>query len=173
MSDAETSIGRDERPPSSAPPPQSTPSRDSRPWRERLAVLDALVDAALGALVTLRAEADGDLSFVYASPGVEGLLGVTPDVLCRDARAALAVIHPDDLAAAAAALAAAIAGRAPVALELRARHLQLGERWVDVRAAVTDDGGGCALVHVVATDITARRRADLAAAARDKELDEA
>ena len=170
MSDAETSTGHDGRPPSGGPPP----SRDSRPWRERLAVLDALVDAALGALVTLRAEADGRLSFVYASPAVDGLLGVAPDALYRDARAALAAVHPDDVATAAATLAVALSGRKPFAMELRTRHPRLGERWIDVRAAIADDGdGGGALVHAIATDITAGKRAELDVRARDKELDEA
>jgi two-component system cell cycle sensor histidine kinase/response regulator CckA len=154
-------------------PPTPAPSRPSRPWRDRLAVVDALLDAGIGALVTMRARSDGDLSCVYASPAVESLLGVAAEDLCRDARTALAAIHPDDVAPAGAALAAALAGGTSAAIELRALHPRRGERWLDVRCAVVDDGEGGALVHAVATEVTARKRAELELRERDTELDEA
>jgi two-component system cell cycle sensor histidine kinase/response regulator CckA len=169
MSESLIPAGDDARTPSDTPPP----ARESRPWRERLAVLDALVDAALGALVTLRIEADGRPEVVYASPAVDALFGVTPAALRSDARAGLNLIHPDDLAASLATMATSVAERAPAAFELRVLHPRHGERWVDVRAAVTDEGDGCSLVHAVVTDVTSRKHAELELRARDAELAEA
>ncbi|MFO0603372.1 MAG: PAS domain-containing protein [Polyangiales bacterium] len=146
------------------------PACNARSCPERLASLEGLFDA-FGARVTARFGADGLATLASASPAVAGLLGLAPGSLL-DARALAACVHPDDLAAAASALADVLARRGPASLELRVLHPREGERWLDVRAAAVEADGG-ALVHAVAADVTARKRAELELRDRDRELDEA
>ena len=69
--------------------------------------------------------------------------------------------HPDDRAALSAAFAAAVSGERPFSCEHRIRLADGGERWVSALGRLhRSEAGGPARLIGVATDITARKRAE-------------
>jgi PAS domain-containing protein len=63
--------------------------------RDRLA---GIAESSPGALCAFRRDADGSVSFPYASSALADLYGVPLEAMRRDATSALSLIHPDDAA---------------------------------------------------------------------------
>ena len=62
--------------------------------QERVALITA---TAPGVILSFQQRPDGSVSFPFASSTIEGIYGLRPDQLAKDAAAAFALIHPDDI----------------------------------------------------------------------------
>src|SRR5437870_4436685 len=99
--------------------------------------------------------------FRYASPSVERVLGYGPAELLE--RSAFELVHPEDIALVAEALARAIQRpNAPQLAEFRFRHRDGSWRVLEAVGQARVDGGGAAQLIVNARDVTQRRRQERA-----------
>jgi PAS domain S-box-containing protein len=101
---------------------------------------------------------DAKLTVRYVSPAIEHVCGIPP----AEARGAhlSSLVHPEDLEIVAMRTASRLRGEGdPEAFtEVRARHVDGGWRWIQVRASRYDDPGGEPVIVVAARDITESRR---------------
>ena len=102
---------------------------------------------------------DAEGTIVYVSPAIERVLGYTPEEVTGTS--ILALLHPDDVAPARAALAhAPRSGGTPVRIEARCRHRDGSWRALDTvgtnHLAVPAIGG----IVLNGRDVTARKRAE-------------
>ena len=93
----------------------------------------------------------------YVSPTVEALLGHAPDGVLGEPLAAL--VHPDDLGVIDAFLAEARAGASAPGVELRLRHADGHDVFVDGAATVLYDDPAVAGLVLNLRDVTERKRA--------------
>ncbi len=107
-------------------------------------------------------EWDLDHHGAYFSPRFETLLGYAPHTLARQPEAAKALLHPDDVAPARAALSAHLRGQQPYDLVLRLRAADGSWRWMRSRAQLQLGAGGERLLAGSVVDITPQRQAELA-----------
>src|SRR5213082_472164 len=99
--------------------------------------------------------------FRYASPSVERVLGYGPVELLE--RSAFELVHPEDIALVAEALARAIQRpNTPQLAEFRFRHRDGSWRVLEAVGQARVDGGGAAQLIVNARDVTQRRRQERA-----------
>ncbi len=134
--------------------------------RERVALQEQLETTAAvlpGAIHSYRLLPDGASYLLYASPVFEDIWGVAPEVVTRDASRLWSAIHPDDIARVKASLAESARSMTEWRQEFRVRHPQKGEIWVEGRSTPVRDGEGV-VCHGFETDITARKRAEMALA---------
>jgi len=115
----------------------------------------ALVEHASDMITLINAEG----TIVYVSPAIERVLGYTPEEVTGTS--ILALLHPDDVAPARAALAhAPRSGGTPVRIEARCRHRDGSWRSLDTvgtnQLAVPAIGG----IVLNGRDVTARKRAE-------------
>lgn len=101
---------------------------------------------------------DAQLTLRYVSPAIERVCGIPPAEAGGTHLSSL--IHPEDLEFVALRTASRLRGEGdPEAFtEVRARHVDGGWRWIQVRAARYDDPGGEPVIVVAARDITENRR---------------
>jgi PAS domain S-box-containing protein len=104
----------------------------------------------------------------YLSPRFERLLGYAPGNMPRRVVDVQALLHPDDRAAAGAALKAHLTHAEPYDVELRMRHLDGSWRWLRSRAQADrgDDGHELRLSGSI-SDVTERRQAEEALRRRE------
>src|SRR5881398_915030 len=99
--------------------------------------------------------------FRYASPSVERVLGYGPAELLE--RSAFDLVHPEDIALVAEALARALQQpHSPQLAEFRFRHRDGSWRVLEAVGQARVDGGGAAQLIVNARDVTQRRRQERA-----------
>src|SRR6184192_2816598 len=99
--------------------------------------------------------------FRYASPSVERVLGYGPAELLE--RSAFELVHPEDIALVAEALARAIQRpHSPQLAEFRFRHQDGSWRVLEAVGQARVDRGGAAQLVVNARDVTQRRRQERA-----------
>jgi len=97
------------------------------------------------------------------SPEVYRLYGLEPGGIEPSYDAWLAAVHPNDRAAASAAVRAALRNRADLNLEWRVNNPAGHERWLLSRGrAELGPGGAILRYHGIVVDITTRKRAELA-----------
>jgi diguanylate cyclase (GGDEF)-like protein/putative nucleotidyltransferase with HDIG domain/PAS domain S-box-containing protein len=141
----------------------TTSARETREVVQRIShVIDEYV-------YTEVVHADGSREPVFATPGLNRLLGQPPPGV-RAEEAWRRAVHPADQPIADALLATLRSGQ-PAAAEYRLVGYDGVERWVEVRCRVRErhtDGG--IVVDGVATDITDRKRAEAAAADAEQRL---
>jgi PAS domain S-box-containing protein len=112
---------------------------------------------------TLRMRADGSAAFDYASPKYYDILGLDPAALQRDARAYFEAVHPDDLKSLIQANEDALRDGKPFKWE--GRFLVRGEiRWISLESIPNMLPDGDSLWSGVTSDITDRKRAEVALA---------
>lgn len=119
--------------------------------------LRALADLVPGAVYQYQAEPDGRVHFPYVSPGVHALMGIAPETLRRDGRAAFERIHPEDVEM---LLAANERSRVELSLwntEFRVLDGRDEVRWVRGRATPERLPDGATLWHGVLIDVTEER----------------
>jgi diguanylate cyclase (GGDEF)-like protein/PAS domain S-box-containing protein len=125
----------------------------SREVRAREAV-ERIAQSVEEFLFLRRLEPDGRAPIVYASPGVEALLG-GPAPLGQSIEATwMAAIHPEDREATAAAMARTRDGE-PVTIEYRLIGLDNRVRWVRSRTQRRTDPDGISYVDGIVSDVTA------------------
>lgn len=105
-----------------------------------------------------RSTLDGRL--LYVSPAVREVLGVEPQD--HTAERFWASVHPDDRERLAAVRARVLKDRRPGRAEVRVRHADGTERWleIDLRAFVDPGSGAVAELHGAGRDITRRKRGE-------------
>jgi PAS domain S-box-containing protein len=100
---------------------------------------------------------DGRSCFPYASQGIEGIYGVTPEAVTNDATAAFVLIDPDDVQAVSDSIASSAANLDIWHQEYRVLHPTKGLIWVEGRAAPQRFHDGSVIWHGFISDITERR----------------
>ncbi|MFN8592817.1 MAG: PAS domain S-box protein [Thermomicrobiales bacterium] len=124
--------------------------------RENEARLKLLFEQLPVALYSL--QAGPDERFIYASPQMETLLGVTPRDLARGISALNERVHPDDRERVIAADQHSQATGEPFTLEYWAENSKGGWGWIHERAVLThDDDGRPAAWHGILLDMTAQK----------------
>jgi PAS domain S-box-containing protein len=136
--------------------------------RRREMQLAKVAAAAPGAIIAYRRRPDGRGSFLYASVGIEEIIGLRPEDIEHDASPIYGLIHPEDVPRLRAALNAAMQDMTVWRYEHRVRHPRKGEIWVEARATPERESDGSILWYGFLTDITDRKRAE--AALRNSEV---
>ncbi len=131
---------------------------------ERFETIAAVVP---GVLYSFRIRPDGSSHFLYASPGVVDLLGVTPEQM---ANKICDLIHPDDRDRVAASVAASARDLTPWKIEYRVLHPDKGEVWVEGRTAPVREPDGGTIWHGFLVDVTERKRTEEALQAGTREM---
>lgn len=127
--------------------------------RQRFMQLDKLTASVPGVVYQLRVGADGALSFVYLSSGVESLLEWTADNFYRDVTMVEQCIVEEDRAAYRLSVEQAIQALKPWSHEYR-NHTRSGRlKWVHGQAQPEPQADGSVMWFGILTDITAAREA--------------
>jgi two-component system cell cycle sensor histidine kinase/response regulator CckA len=128
--------------------------------KERLALQATLSQLAMsspGVIYSFRLDPDGRMSFPFASHKLTELFGVTADALAHDAAAAIARVHPDDLARMRGSVARSAETMTIWSHEFRVRHPSRGVIWVEGRSAPSRQDDGSVLWHGFMLDVTDRK----------------
>ena len=138
--------------------------------RERLRRIASLLP---GVVYQFEMSADGSMRFPYASEGMYRLYGVSPAKACEDASCVFEQIHPDDLDAVTESVLQSAASMDLWDREFRLRETDSKpERWVHGVANPQPGpaGDGSTLWHGYVSDITERKRTELALERRTLDL---
>lgn len=130
--------------------------------RERMRSIASLLP---GVVYQFEITADGAMRFPYASEGLNRLYGVSPAKAREDASCVLAQVHPDDVDAVTASVLQSATTMDLWDMEFRLRETgSKPERWVHGVANPQPGlaGDGSTLWHGYASDITERKRTELA-----------
>ncbi|MFO1487523.1 MAG: PAS domain S-box protein [Verrucomicrobiota bacterium] len=133
--------------------------------REKAEMDHRLARIAAASPITIysyRLNPDGTSCFPYTSPAFENIYGYDTEALKHDASGAFKVIHPDDLARIAESIAISARTLQPWSAEYRVLHPQKGEIWILGNSVPEREPSGSIIWHGVFTDITDRKRAELA-----------
>lgn len=133
-------------------------------WQQQLQaqvdLLDNLAEHVPGSLYQFRMEADGRLSFPFASAGIRTIYEVEPEQVREDASPVLERIHPDDLEMMLDSIRASARTLEPWRLEYRVILPVQGERWRLCNAQPERLADGSTLWHGFNTDITERKETE-------------
>ncbi|MFN4361297.1 MAG: EAL domain-containing protein [Hylemonella sp.] len=133
-------------------------------WQQQLQaqvdLLDNLAEHVPGSLYQFRMEADGRLSFPFASAGIRTIYEVEPEQVREDAGPVLERIHPDDLEMMLDSIRASARTLEPWRLEYRVILPVQGERWRLCNAQPERLADGSTLWHGFNTDITERKETE-------------
>lgn len=132
--------------------------------RERLASqqrLEAIAEATPGVLYVFRRGTDGSASFLFASPRIEEIYGVSREELLRDGLAILKIVHPDDVARMQDSIAASARSLQEWTLSYRMIHPKRGVIWVEGHATLRREPDGSTLWHGFTFEITDRVNAEM------------
>ena len=123
-------------------------------------------------LFTIRLDGAGGFAFDYMSPQAGRMTGVDPSAVLRDARAAFAGAHPDDVHSLIGSSMAAARDRIAYAWE--GRFLIDGAtRWIRIESDPDPRSGDEVVFHGFIEDVTERHQAAEALEARQADLEEA
>jgi PAS domain S-box-containing protein len=97
--------------------------------------------------------------FHYISAGIEGLAGISPDMVLRDAGVLYDLVLPEDLSGLLQAQIHAHNTLTPFEYEMRSRHPDTGAiHWVFLRSVPTRTEEGATIWNGIVMDITERRK---------------
>lgn len=163
------------RPAAAARPLEPRPD-ERRELLKRLEAAEARYEALSGMLPLVSYVAPFDVhgAFLSVSPQVEALLGFPPARWVADPRLWLSRLHPEDRVRVLARLASRHRGPGPAAEEYRLLDRQGRPRWVRDESRVVRDAAGRALfIMGTWTELSARKRRERDAAARERRLEAA
>ena len=129
--------------------------------------LDGIASSTPGLLSSFRLRPDGTACMPYNSPRFRELYGIDPALVVDDATPLLALIHPDDAAAASEALIESARSGSPWHVEYRVRNPERGWRWLETWSMPMREADGNMLWSGYVVDISERKR--LEAALRESE----
>jgi len=121
--------------------------------------LSGLAASIHGFIYTLREDANGYLSFPFASDGIKELFGLNPEDVREDANVLCARYHPDDLNRVMAHVEKTKQELSLFCLEIRILHPTKGLRWIEIRSAPLRLDDGATEWHGFMFDITERVKA--------------
>ena len=121
-----------------------------------LARLEKLAVNIPGAIYQYQQWPDGRTAFPYASGGMRGVFGVRPEDITRDASAAFARIHREDLHRVAASIAASAEQLSHWVCTFRVLEPGGSERWLESEATPERQRDGSTLWYGYIRDVTAR-----------------
>ena len=104
-------------------------------------------------------KADGQMSFVYVSAGVERLHGLSAEAVLRDSTSLFQQFVAEDVPALQAALAASLADAAPLDVTCRVKRADGQVRWMQFSSAPRRLSDGCWLWDGIERDVTERQEA--------------
>lgn len=115
---------------------------------------------APGVIHSYAFRSDGTQSFIYASPSISEIYGLTADELREDGSLALKRVHPEDLERIERELEQAKASMTICQSEFRVLHPEKGLIWVETRSTPVRESDGSLVWHGFLTDITDRKNAE-------------
>ena len=115
---------------------------------------------APGVIHSYAYRSDGSQSFIYASPSISEIYGLTAEQLRDDGRLATQRIHPEDSGRIEQELEQAKAGMSIWQSEFRVLHPVKGTIWVEGRSTPVRESDGSLVWHGFLTDITDRKNAE-------------
>jgi signal transduction histidine kinase len=124
---------------------------------EPLQRLEKIARNVPGVIYQFRLDADGQVSFPYASEGIREIYGVTPEAVRDDAGPAFAVLHPDDLARVRASIARSAEILGLWSCDYRVIHPVRGLIWVYGQSVPERRPDGAILWHGYILDVTERK----------------
>ncbi|PPD43361.1 MAG: hypothetical protein CTY15_10020 [Methylocystis sp.] len=107
---------------------------------------------------------EGRVTYRYVSPRSELVFGIEAQAICADAGVFFKRLHPGDLDALNARLFESARAMTPYIVEFRFNHPDKGLIWLEAQAAPLADAATGILWYGYASDITARKRSELALA---------
>ncbi len=122
--------------------------------RERLETLSSLLP---GVAYLWRQDADGSFSAPYASDGVRDVFGLAPEEIERDATPVVRAVHPEDLDAYLASIAASARELSPWAHDFRIVRADGEVRWLSAQAMPERLEEGATLWIGFVADVTEQR----------------
>jgi PAS domain S-box-containing protein len=124
--------------------------------RERL---NGLLRSSPGVVLSYRMRADGSTQMLFVSQAAQQVYGLAPEAVIADPSLLISRLEPNNLAGAAAAIAASLASGQPWHTEFRYRHPSEGETWLDAHFVPGHDAEG-PLWNGIVLDITKRKRSE-------------
>jgi PAS domain S-box-containing protein len=134
-------------------------ARDVTDIRNTERRLSQFVANVPGYVYTYKLHSDGRRSFLFASPGIKEIYGVTPEEGATNVDALSAMVHPDDAVRMNEFMAESARSLTPSVFEYRITHPTKGVRWLELRAAPEVVGDGIQW-HGMTLDITERKLAE-------------
>ncbi len=110
-----------------------------------------------GFIFTFRAEPDGRISLPFASPGIEEMLGLSPELVKEDAGVLRARYHPDDLPRVVVQMNESRHSLAPFNIELRMYNRDNVQRWIAIQSVPQQQNDGSTEWNGIMLDITERK----------------
>ena len=133
-------------------------------WEQQLqaqvTLLENLSRHVPGALYQLRMDAEGRLSFPFASAGIRTIYEVEPEAVSEDAGPAFERVHPEDMQPLLDSIRTSAETLEPWRVEFRVILPVQGERWRLCNAQPERQPDGSTLWHGFNTDITDRKEAE-------------
>ncbi len=115
---------------------------------------------APGVIHSYAYRSDGTQSFIYASPSISEIYGLTADQLREDGRLARQRVHPSDADRIDNELEHAKSTMTIWQSEFRVLHPHKGTIWVEARSSPVRENDGSIVWHGFLTDITSRKNAE-------------
>ena len=119
-----------------------------------------IVATTPGIICTFRLRPDGSACFPYGFERLAEHYGIPPERLTEDATPFFAMVHPDDLGGLRETIAESARRLSPFHHEWRVRHPVRGQLWIEGHSMPLREPDGGTLWHGLASDITARKRAE-------------
>jgi len=119
-----------------------------------------IVDKTPAVIYSYRLGPDGAMTFPYASPSIDEILGAPSKELLTDGRLALARVHPDDLPHVLATIEESARTMSAWQCEFRVDSKAHGEVWLDGRSVPERQADGGILWYGCLIDVTGRKRAE-------------
>ena len=127
---------------------------------EALDRLQKIASRVPGVVFQLRLRADGSSCVPYASEAIREIYRVSPEDVHDDAAPVFAAVHPADLPAHLASIAASARDLSPWHQEYRLKFDGESDRWLQGDATPQREADGSVLWHGFITDITERKTLD-------------
>jgi len=129
--------------------------------KEAELLLAKLAATVPGFLYTFRLQPDGSACVPYASPRIQDIFGVAPNMVAKDAAELFSRIHPGDLGAVQASIVESAKNLAPWHHEFRVRHPEKGELWIEGRSMPKAQPDGGIMFYGFLHDITESKAMEL------------
>jgi len=124
--------------------------------------LTRIFDSIPGGIYVFRRDAEGKISFPYASKAVEGIVGLPAEALLADGQQIATYIHPDDRAMVAASVSASARDLSVWSTTFRIQHPTRGTLWIEGRSTPVLQPDGAVVWYGMLDDVTARRDSERA-----------